>query len=396
MSAPRSPRGAGLPPLPPELDPTPRRRSPGRARRVTLTTCAALSVLLLVLSGTYWWKYRQFSTSLERVDISAVQTAGSGSGENILVTGNDDRTDMTPQETQVLHTGTDGGSLNTDTIMIIHIPAGGARATLVSIPRDSYVDIPGYRKDKINAAYPDAYTATHGTETDKRQAGARLLTQTVEHLTGVRIDHYAQVDLLGFYRISNALGGVPVDMCTAVQEPKSGIDLHQGVNVIQGVQALAFVRQRYGYPNGLGDLDRVKRQQYFLTAAFRKVVSAGVLLNPFKLQDLLKAVQSSLFVDAGLDPLALGRQLQNLTANNIAGRTIPTDGFADTGVGSVVVVHPDQVQAFMRAIDQPPATPSPATAPPARPPAGGGGGPTPGSPTTPTATGTAPDAGCIY
>jgi anionic cell wall polymer biosynthesis LytR-Cps2A-Psr (LCP) family protein len=136
-------------------------------------------------------------------------------------------------------------------------------------------------------------------------------------------------------------------MCAAVKEKNSGINLHKGVNVVEGLQALAFVRQRYGFPNGLGDLDRVKRQQYFLTAAFRKVASAGILLNPFKLQDLLEAIQSSLYVDSSLDPLKLGRELENLTADKIVGKTIPTDGFADTEVGSVVVVHPDAVKSFV-------------------------------------------------
>ena len=391
-----------MPPLPPHLDPRTRRAraraaragSGGRTERrgrspagkVALGAGAVLSVLLLVFAATYWWKFRQFSTNLDRVDISAAKSAADvdGSDQDILIVGNDDRTDMTDQEVRELHTGRSGGSLNTDTMMIIHIPADGSRATLISLPRDSYVDIPGQGKAKLNAAYPDAYTATRGSLDAKREAGANLLVRTVQSLTGLHIDHYAQVDLLGFYRISNALGGIPVDMCAAVSEEKSGIHLHKGVNVIQGVQALAFVRQRYGYPNGLGDLDRVKRQQYFLTAAFRKVTSAGILLNPFKLQDLLKAVESSLFVDTGLDPLALGRQLQNLTANHIVGTTIPTDGFADTDVGSVVVVHPAQVQEWVKKLINPPkATTHPA---PER---------TTSHPAPSTAA-TAPDTHCIY
>ena len=361
-----------------------RRRSP--AGRVFLGACTVLSVILLVFAGTYWWKFHQFSAHLDRVDISGSQASTDidGSDTNILVVGNDDRTDMTDAEVHQLHTGRSGGSLNTDTMMIIHIPADGSRATLISLPRDSYVDIAGYGKNKLNSAYPAAYTAAKGSLNDKRQAGANLLVRTVQSLTGLRIDHYAQVDLLGFYRISNALGGVEVNMCTAVSEQKSGIHLHKGVNVIEGVQALAFVRQRYGYPNGLGDLDRVKRQQYFLTAAFRKVTSAGILLNPFKLQALLKAVQSSLFVDTGLDPLALGRQLQNLTANHIVGRTIPTDGFADTNVGSVVVVNPAQVRDWIKNLVNPPKAKPTTHATTARASTGSG-----------TAS-AAPDAHCIY
>ncbi len=155
------------------------------------------------------------------------------------------------------------------------------------------------------------------------------------------------VDLLGFYRISNAIGGVTVNMCAAVSEPDSGINLHKGVNVIKGTQALAFVRQRYNFPNGLGDLDRVERQRYFLTAAFRKLTSGGVLLNPIKLQNLLTAIQSSLYMDSKLDPLALARQMENLSADNIVGQTIPTDGFGTESVGSVLVVNPAQVRSFV-------------------------------------------------
>jgi LCP family protein required for cell wall assembly len=359
-----------LPSLPPELDPRGRKRArsggsghTGRtaARRGLLTVCALLSAVLLVLAGTYWWKFHQFKSNLDRVDIAAAQHNCGGSlrgGQNILVVGNDDRNDMTDAEVKALHTGRSGGSLNTDTMMIIHIPSDGSKATLVSLPRDSYVQIPNHGKAKLNSAYPDGYTATHGSLTAKRTAGANLLVCAVEQLTDVHIDHYAQVDLLGFYRISNSIGGVSVRMCAAVREQKSGIHLHKGVNVIKGRQALAFVRQRYGFPNGLGDLDRVKRQQYFLTAAFRKVASAGTLLNPFKLQDLLTAVQSSLFVDSSLDPLLLGRELDSLTANHISGKTIPTAGFADTDVGSVVVVHPSTVQSFMAKVINPPAAPS--------------------------------------
>ena len=350
-----------LPPLPPRLDPRRRRAgSRGRERNAvhvaklaTLTLCTLLSISLVALFATYWWTYRQFKSNIKRVNISVAQAQAQthrdidGKDQNILVAGLDDRQTATDAELKELATTRDGGSLNTDTMMIIHIPANGAKATLISLPRDSYVAIPGNGMEKLNAAYADAFNATAGTYDQKRAAGANLLIETVQNLTGLSIDHYVQVDLFGFYRISNAIGGVSVNMCAAVKEPNSGINLHAGVNVIQGTQALAFVRQRYGFPNGLGDLDRVKRQQYFLTAAFRKVASAG-MLNPLQLPDLLSAVQRSLYIDSSLDPLALGRQLENLTADNISGKTIPWDGFNDnTPVGSVVVVNPAEVKAFI-------------------------------------------------
>jgi hypothetical protein len=172
--------------------------------------------------------------------------------------------------------------------------------------------------------------------------------QTIQNLTGLKLDHFVQVDLLGFYRISLAIGPVQVNMCAAVKEPDSGIDLKKGINNIEGKQALAFVRQRYNFPNGLGDLDRVERQRYFLTATFRKLTSAGTLLNPSKLQRLLSAVQKSVYMDSGLDPRVLAEQMINLSADNIVGQTIPTDGFGTSSAGtSVVLVTPSKVQQFV-------------------------------------------------
>ena len=135
-----------------------------------------------------------------------------------------------------------------------------------------------------------------------------------------------------------------VNLCQAQHEPNSGINLPKGASTIKGTQALAFVRQRYGLNNG--DLDRIHRQQYFLSAAFRKVSSAGVLLNPFKLRNLLKAVNTSLQMDDSLDPLKLAEQFQNLSAGNLIFKTIPTHGTADNDAGNVVVVDAAEVRQF--------------------------------------------------
>ena len=173
--------------------------------------------------------------------------------------------------------------------------------------------------------------------------------RTIEDLTGLSIDHFVQIDLLGFYRISNAIGGVDVCLNNAVKEANSGIDLKAGHQSIQGTQALAFVRQRYGFPQG--DLDRIKRQQYFLSAVFRKMSSAGTLLNPIKLQNLLKAVSSSLQMDPDLVPSKLATQMQNLQAGNFSFTTIPTQGFADVQIDgqtqNVVVVDAAAMPSFI-------------------------------------------------
>jgi LCP family protein required for cell wall assembly len=359
---------SSLPPLPPELDPRGRHRgggvrAPGLSWRpvlwLTRVVAAALSVFLLITFGVYWQKYHAFNSGLKKLNvfgnsISKPKTDIDGKDQNILIVGNDDRETATDAELAMLGTGRDGGSLNTDTMMLVHVPADGKRATLVSFPRDSYVQIPGFGRGKLNSASPDAYGATSGTTNQKRTAGARELVETLQQLTGVTIDHFVQVDLLGFYRISLAIGPVTVNMCQSVTEPESGINLHQGVNQIVGKQALAFVRQRYNFPNGLGDLDRVQRQRYFLTAAFRKVTSLGTLANPNKLQSLLDAVKKSVYMDDTMNPLQLASQMADLSADNIGGQTIPTDGFGHED-GSTVEVNPAEVQAFMKKLLSPPA-----------------------------------------
>jgi LCP family protein required for cell wall assembly len=315
----------------------------------TSILAALLATAVLVTSGWAWWTWRGFKQDIRRVD--AIGGVGQpkkdidGKDQNILIVGNDDRQTATDAELAQLGTTRDGGSLNTDTMMVLHVPADGRKATVISIPRDSYVAIPGHGMNKINSAYPTGVSSANGSTS----AGARLAVDTVSNLTGLTIDHFVQVDLLGFYRISNAIGGVPVNLCAPAKEANSGINLPAGVSVIKGTQALAFVRQRYGFPDGLGDLDRIRRQQYFLSAAFRKLSSAGVLLNPFKLQSLLKAVSQSLYMDQSLDPLKLAEQMQALTAGNLTFSTIPTDGFADvSGVGSTVTVNPTEVKAKVR------------------------------------------------
>jgi LCP family protein required for cell wall assembly len=353
--------------LPPELDPRGLRRSrqerraaealpdesPVSARRdvkrgllVGIAIVATvLSVGVVALSGWAWSTYNGFKSDIRRVN--AIGGAGrptqdlDGKDQNLLVVGNDDRDTATNAELRQLGTTRDGGSYNTDTMMLMHLPANGQKATVISFPRDSYVSIPGHGMGKLNSAYVDGMQDHDGD----KAAGARLLVQTIENLTGFTIDHFVQVDLLGFYRISNAIGGVRVNLCAAQHEANSGINLPKGVSTIKGKQALAFVRQRYGLPGG--DLDRIKRQQYFLSAAFRKVSSAGTLLNPFKLQKLLKAVSNSLQMDNSLDPLKLAEQFQDLSAGNLIFKTIPTHGTEDTDVGNVVVVDPAEVRQFV-------------------------------------------------
>jgi LCP family protein required for cell wall assembly len=317
---------------------------------------AILSVVVLVASGLMWFLYRDFTGKVGRVNaIGRTADDVDGRDQNILLVGSDDRTNATPEELRELST-TRVASNSTDTMILVHVPADGRKATAVSFPRDSYVEIPGYGRHKLNSAYINGATDGGRSKADPDR-GRQLLVQTISELSGLHVDHYVEVDLLGFYRITKAIGGVEVCLRKAQKEPDSGIDLPAGRSVIEGKQALSFVRQRKGLPNG--DLDRIVRQQYFLGATFRKMTSVGVLGNPIKLKRLLDAVGSSLRMDADLDPLQLARQVRGLAAGNVEFKTVPNLGTATRGGASVVLLDEDKLPAFFRSI----ANPAPAKAP---------------------------------
>lgn len=334
---------------------------------------ALLSAALVVASGYFWLSYRDIDNNLTRLGGVRVGEAQQGTAEepvdrrdqNILVVGNDDRSNLTRAEQEDLHVGPGQGSKATDTMLIVHIPADGSRATLLSLPRDSYVDIPGQGMGRLNSAFVLAYNEAGGNEQDKVTAGANALIETIGNLTGLTIHRYVQIGLLGFYRIANALDGVPVTLCAPVDDPKSGFKAKKGRTVLDGKEALQFVRQRYNFPDGRGDLDRVKRQQYFLTAAFRKVASAGILL---RLNELGDALRTSLYLDPGFDTLNLARQVQGLTADRIKGATIPNEPATIDGQ-DVLRVDPERVQRYVSRLLDPPAgantSPAPASTAPA-------------------------------
>jgi LCP family protein required for cell wall assembly len=372
-----APAGGSLPPLPPHLDPRDKRRhahpSAGvlhSGRLIVKVLAAVLSVFLVVYIGYLWHTVRGFN-NVQRLHLSSIggkttdpktgktstQTDIDGKDQNLLIVGNDDRSSMTDAQVRQLRVGRDGGSLNTDSMMIVHVPADGSKATLISLPRDSYVNIPGYGMNKLNAAYAVAYNDASGDANAKRAAGADELVHTVENLTGLNIDHFVQVSLLGFVNISDAVGGVTVNLCHAVDDTVahnrsvgktggSGLKLSAGVHKIKGVVALEFVRQRENLEHG--DIDRTARQRYFLTAAFRKVASAGTLLNISRLRHLVNAVDKSIYVDSALNILDLARQMSNLSANNIVGESIPFEGFQTVDVGSVETVDPAKVKGFVK------------------------------------------------
>jgi LCP family protein required for cell wall assembly len=332
---------------------------PTIARRLRIGTAAA-SAFVLVVTGGAWALYRNVTAGITTTNVIAGRS--SDGAQNILLVGVDSREDAQgnplPQSVlDQLHGGPDTGVLNSDTIIVLHVPAGGGAAVAFSIPRDAYVDIPGYRRDKINAAYPVVKATTEqqllasGAQ-DRREIAAEAaargrtaLIGAVEDLTGLTIDHYAEINLVGFATLTQAIGGVPVCLAAPTRDLLSGANFPAGVQTISGASALAFVRQRHGLPQG--DLSRIRRQQVFLAATAEKLLSAGTLTNPSALGALLAVAQQSVVIDSGWDLLGFAQEAADIAKGDIAFVTIPTAGAENNSRGDVVLVDSGAVRDFV-------------------------------------------------
>jgi LCP family protein required for cell wall assembly len=255
-------------------------------------------------------------------------------------------------------------------MILVHVPADGSRASFVSFPRDSYVQIPGHGWDKLNAAYAYGYgsAGSNADASQKQAAGARLLVQTVSKLTGLQIDHYAEVDLLGFFNLATVVGGVEVNLCAPVDDHRySGAVFPAGKQTISGSDALKFVRQRHGLPRG--DFDRIIRQQVFIAGVLRKMLSENVLLDLGKQRKLVQAAAESLTVDQSLNLLQLAQQMQSVTAGSIQFQTIPYVGDDQDDQGRYILRLKDQdtLHTFFAQLSADPAQPTSGTSTPAAP-----------------------------
>ncbi|RBY79582.1 LytR family transcriptional regulator [Geodermatophilus sp. TF02-6] len=330
--------------------------------RLARALAAVLSLLVLAGSGYGWYAYRTLGSSVTQ--IAGPGSSGASAEQNVLLVGDDHRPEgASPEVLAELSTGEVDGAVNTDTMMLLHVPAGGGRATVISLPRDSWVDIPGVGKGKLNSAFA-AGAANGGGDA----GGMALLIRTVQDLTGLHVDHFVRVSLLGFYQVAQVLGPVQVCLNQPASDPYSGTDLPAGVSTLDAKQALSFVRQRHGLPRG--DLDRVVRQQYFLSTELRKATSSGVLLDPAKLRRLLQAVGSAVQTDPGLDLLQFAEQFAAIASGDVAFTTIPTLGTPtirdDSGNAvSVVAVDRAALPAFVAEVVGEPAAyvDAPAAAP---------------------------------
>jgi LCP family protein required for cell wall assembly len=243
---------------------------------------ALLLVFVVAVVATGAW----MNSSLRRIPALAdyPDRPATGKGTTWLLVGSDSRQALSPDQQAELATGGDIGNGRTDTILLVHVPGIGSSTptTMVSIPRDSYVPIPGYGEDKINAAFAFG--------------GAPLLARTVEQATGIRLDHYAEVGFDGFAVLVDAVGGVTMCPTEPISDPLAGIDLPAGCQKLDGRNALGYVRTR---ATPRADLYRMINQRQFMSALLHRAASPAVLLNPLRWYSMAHAVSGALTVDAG-------------------------------------------------------------------------------------------------
>jgi len=340
----RVPAGGGRVPVSPSVriggrPPGPPRRIRPRWGRIALVAGALLTVLGLIagLGGCLY--VRKLNDDLARIDpFSAITgdrpTKTVQGSLNILLLGSDSRDPDQPKG--------DAGPARTDTIIVMHIPAAHDRAYLVSIPRDLYVYVPkspdgqfGDRRAKINAAYA--------------WGGVPLMVQTVEGYTGLRMDHVVVIDFFGFKDVTDALGGVDMNVeqdITSIHPPYR--QFKKGMNHFNGEEALDYVRQRYQFPDG--DFARMRHQQEFLTALLDKAVSTGTVTNPVKLNAFLKAATKAITVDQDFSLVDMALQFRGLRSDDLTFLTAPHSGTDMIDGESVVVSDRERAAAMFDAM----------------------------------------------
>jgi LCP family protein required for cell wall assembly len=331
----RSP--AGPPParpMPPSRPAAgPRRRHPVRR------TCAVVGILVLAaivwLVGVplYAWSH---------VDRVAYEPGGSRPsdqpGTTYLLLGSDSRSGMTKAEQKKYGTGHDPGS-RTDSIMLVYRPPGGDPA-LISIPRDSYVDIPGHGKNKINAAYSIG--------------GPKLMTKTVEADTGIRVDDYVEVGFTGFVDVIDSLGGVRMCLKRPMHDKDAHINLKSGCQNLKGANALGYVRARKSDPKG--DLGRVERQRQMLAAMAKKAASPMTVIDPIRYWQVTNSGSDSLRVGDNTSAYSMTRLL--LTMKKVAGQhgstiTVPVaNSNYGSSAGSAVLWNQPKAKKLFSAISR--------------------------------------------
>jgi LCP family protein required for cell wall assembly len=316
-----------------------------------MRTVTTVSVVVLACAGIGHAVLTSLDDDIARVDPfkDMKNRPRAGHGMNLLLVGTDGRDAVTEEERRKYRLGGDPCHC-TDTIMIVHISEDRERASVVSLPRDSYAETPSHTDHttgekhhshpiKLNAAYAEG--------------GPQLTVRTVEHMTTVKIDHYLEVDFISFMKTVDVLGGVEVCTANPLKDPYTGLDLPAGTHRLRGGEALQYVRSRYA--DSSSDLGRMQRQQRFMASLIAQTTSSGVLLNPMKFRDITKAALGSVRADkefgAG-ELLDLGRAMRNFSPSSSEFTTVPIGkmGYAVKGIGSTLKWHETKSAALFRAL----------------------------------------------
>jgi LCP family protein required for cell wall assembly len=361
----------------------PRNRAVGRRSAPSLVQAgraavATASAGVLLVSGISWFAYNSLTDGLNTSDALAVAQRHAppklDNSINLLLIGLDSRKDMNGNDLpkqfveQDLHAGSsDIGGYNTNTLILLHIPTGGGKVQAFSIPRDDYVqtlngDGTSQGFHKIKEAYGIAKAAAEpalkaqgltGTalEQQSREVGREATLATVQQFLGIRIDHFAEVNLLGFYDIAQVVQPITVCLKHATRDPAmagqgSGADFHAGYNTLDASQALAFVRQRHNLTNG--DLDRTHRQQAFISSVMYKLKQEGLFNDLGKMQSLFDVVKKDVVLDSQWNILDFAQQVPSLTGGNVSFNTLPIQGFAVRNGEAVNLVDEQQIQRIMQ------------------------------------------------
>jgi LCP family protein required for cell wall assembly len=328
---------------------------------------ALVSASALSLTGAGWWVAHG---ALGGITVSQALGSdaprSSGDNMNILLIGLDSRKDQDGNDLpwsilKHLHAGdSDAGGYNTNTLILVHVGAD-EKVVAFSIPRDDYVPfsgVPGYRHIKIKEAYgltkqyveqklvDKGVSNQKELETRGREAGRAATLRAVRNLTGVPIDYFAEINLAGFYDLTQSLGGVQVCLKHAVYDPYSGADFPAGRQTLDAAQALAFVRQRQGLENG--DLDRTHRQQAFLSSVMRQLQASGTFTDLSKLKSLMAVARKDVVLSAGWDE-NLFRRMGQLAGGNVEYRTLPVVRYDTIDGQDVNIVDPAAIRAEVAA-----------------------------------------------
>ncbi|MFE5946290.1 LCP family protein [Streptomyces sp. NPDC056480] len=311
----------------------------------------ALSVTVLAAGGIGHALVTGLDTGITRVDPfkDMKNRPQAGHGMNVLVVGTDGRDGITPEEKAKYRLG--GAPCRcTDTVMLVHISEDRERASVVSLPRDSYAEMPEHTdltSGRKHHAHPVKLNAAYA------EGGPSLTVRTVESMTGVKIDHYLEVDFTSFMRTVDAVGGVQICTTRPVKDSYTGLDLPAGTHELDGGQALQYVRSRH--IDGAADIGRMQRQQRFLAALVERITSGGVLFNPVRFREVATTMLSSVRADEdfGTDQLlALSKAMRGFTPASSEFVSVPIGdmSFPVKGIGSTVKWDAAKAQRLFQAL----------------------------------------------